>query len=317
MKIKKRLLVSFIIIILVPVITGSILFAVTAGFQLRELKKSYGYVSEDHNYTSNTIQLLSSITIDEFNQIKDLSNKKPDLLSDINYLNELNNKLIKQHSHIDVKQGEKLIYTGRDVEQNLSYELPEYGSGLTNATGGYYQGGEHQTLIKQIDFQFSNGEKGSVYIISQVSSFLPEMKELAVQIGGIILLVLILTGIAVTIWVYRGIINPVKKLQSAAEHIKQGNLDFSLDPSGDDEMAELCKTFEEMRMRLKESTEEKVKQDQESKILISNICHDLKTPITAIQGYVEGIIDGVADTPEKQERTMIIVMNGTIPKGIN
>ena len=94
MKIKKRLLVSFIIIILVPVITGSILFAVTAGFQLRELKKSYGYVSEDHNYTSNTIQLLSSITIDEFNQIKDLSNKKPDLLSDINYLNELNNKLL-------------------------------------------------------------------------------------------------------------------------------------------------------------------------------------------------------------------------------
>ncbi len=71
---------------------------------------------------------------------------------------------------------------------------------------------------------------------------------------------------------------------------------------GDDEMAELCKTFEEMRIRLKESTEEKVKQDQESKILISNICHDLKTPITAIQGYVEGIIDGVADTPEKQAR---------------
>lgn len=302
MKIKKRLLVSFIIIILVPVITGAALFAVTAGLQLRELKKSYGYVSEDHNYTSNTIQLLSSITIDEYNKIRDLSIKKPDKLADINYLNELNNKLSNQHSHIDVKQGEKLIYTGRDIEQNLSYELPEYGSGLTDATAGYYQGGEHQSLIKQIDFQFSNGEKGSIYIISQVSSFLPEMKELAFQIGGIILLILILTGIAVTIWVYRGIINPVKKLQSAAEHIKQGNLDFSLDPSGDDEMAELCKTFEEMRIRLKESTEEKVKQDQESKILISNICHDLKTPITAIQGYVEGIMDGVADTPEKQAR---------------
>lgn len=302
MKIKKRLLVSFVIIILVPVITGSILFAVTAGFQLRELKKSYGYVSEDHKYTSNTIQLLSSITIDEYKRLEGISKKAPQQLEDINYLNKLNENLMEQHSHIDVKKNEKLIYSGREMNQKSSYHLPEFGSSMQDATGGYYQGGDEQTLIKQIDFQFPDGGNGSVYIVSQVSSFLPEMKELAFQIGGIILLVLILTGIAVTIWVYQGIINPVKKLQSAAEHIKQGNLEFSLDPSGDDEMGELCRTFEEMRLRLKESTEEKVRQDQESKILISNICHDLKTPITAIQGYVEGIIDGVADTPEKQEK---------------
>ncbi len=36
--------------------------------------------------------------------------------------------------------------------------------------------------------------------------------------------------------------------------------------------------------------------------MIINIAHDLKTPITAVKGYSEGILDGVADTPEKQER---------------
>ena len=70
----------------------------------------------------------------------------------------------------------------------------------------------------------------------------------------------------------------------------------------DDELGRLCMDFEEMRIRLKESAEEKVQYDKESKELISNISHDLKTPITAIKGYVEGILDGVASSPEKLDQ---------------
>lgn len=66
----------------------------------------------------------------------------------------------------------------------------------------------------------------------------------------------------------------------------------------DDEIGELCQDFEEMRIRLKENAEEKIQYDIENKELISNISHDLKTPITAIKGYVEGIMDGVASSPE-------------------
>ena len=77
----------------------------------------------------------------------------------------------------------------------------------------------------------------------------------------------------------------------------------------DDEIGQLCQDFEEMRIRLKESTEEKIQYDKESKELISNISHDLKTPITAIKGYVEGIMDGVASSPEKLDKYIRTIYN--------
>ena len=143
----------------------------------------------------------------------------------------------------------------------------------------------------------------------QVLSHMPEVKRFLLHTGVAVVMILVLTAILLLFWVYGGIIVPINKLQEAAKNVKEGNLNFELTAEKDDEMGQLTQAFEEMRLRLKDNAEDKLSSDKESKELISNISHDLKTPITAIKGYVEGIRDGVADTPEKMEKYIGTIYN--------
>ena len=150
-----------------------------------------------------------------------------------------------------------------------------------------------------------------VYDISLAQSSSSQVRLMAKDMILTATIILVFTALSVGLWIYRSIAVPLVKLRKATRNIKEGNLDFVLEVEGNDEFSQLCQDFEEMRKRLKESTEEKILMDKENKELISNISHDLKTPITAVKGYVEGIMDGVADTPEKRDRYVRTIYNKT------
>lgn len=137
----------------------------------------------------------------------------------------------------------------------------------------------------------------------------PRIREFLGEMLLSVLLIMAMTSSFLIVWIYRSILNPIETLKKATKNIRDGNLDFEVEIEDNDEIGGLCADFEEMRIRLKESTEEKVVFDSQNKELISNISHDLKTPITAIKGYVEGLLDGVADTPEKQEKYLRTIYN--------
>ncbi len=117
-----------------------------------------------------------------------------------------------------------------------------------------------------------------------------------------IIAVIVLTAMILVIWLYRSVIKPLSVLRLATENIREGNLDFTITGNSDDEMGQLCEDFENMRIRLKEQIDTRIKYEQDTIDLISNISHDLKTPLTAIKGYTEGILDGVADSDEKRAK---------------
>ena len=131
----------------------------------------------------------------------------------------------------------------------------------------------------------------------------PQVRQLLIETAIVIVLSLCLVAVFLALWMYWSIVDPLKKVQLATENIKNGNLDFQLKlNSKKDEIGELYEDFEEMRKRLKDNAEEKLEADKRDREFISNISHDLKTPLTSIRGYCEGIMDGVASTPEKMDK---------------
>ena len=127
-------------------------------------------------------------------------------------------------------------------------------------------------------------------------------------LGGVV--VLTLTGIG-ALWVIhvtvRHVSGPLRRLKRAATEIRDGNLGYELVVSGHDEFTELAACFEQMRIRLKDSTRLQEKSETGRRAMMDSVAHDLKTPITSIIGYSEGILDGVADTPEKLRQYAAVI----------
>ena len=154
----------------------------------------------------------------------------------------------------------------------------------------------------------------SRFFYSGAVSEAPDVPSLLMTMFVALALILIITAFLLILWVRDGFFKPIDDLSAAMRHIRDGELDFSLSAGSheENEVAELYQTYEDMRLRLKESADEKLHHEQQNKELISNISHDLKTPITAIKGYSEGLLEGVADTPEKQMRYVRTIFNKAV-----
>ena len=176
------------------------------------------------------------------------------------------------------------------------------GSGISIFTGYHLE--ELGTLQTEIDTVEEFAKAAQLYS-TQVREYISHLVLILCLIVPVIVICLVL-------WIYYSVVEPIHMLQLATQNIKNGNLDFEVEVHNKDEIGELCEDFEEMRKRLKDNAEEKLRAEQQNKELISNISHDLKTPITAIKGYVEGLMDGVADTPEKQNKYLQTVYSKAI-----
>lgn len=300
MKFKTKLAITFLTIILLPVLLSLVAFLAIGTVLVRTADQNFELETTDYSMMSDSIDAFSRGTDDLFNMIWEKARNDPERLEDSNYLAGLNVTASDKSSYIIVRKGDVLYYTGNSSAADKIFDrLPPYGQESEKPDAGFYYN-DMRKLVKQVDFVFSDGTKGSVFIVTRITSVFS--RSFLVDMFLAIVLILVLTSMVLTQWIHKSVFSPINRLNLAMQKIAEGNLDYMLESDDDNEIGELYRNYEDMRLRLKESTEEKVQNEKQNRELISNITHDLKTPITAIKGYVEGIIDGVADTPGRRDK---------------
>ena len=303
-KFRTKLGITALSMILVPFLLTIVAFLVI-GSRIEDAEA--GILDRDSASYTYTIENYSQMTEEVLEEVKEQIATQPEKLEDKNYLDEITADLKNKSSYIIVRKDNEIYYAGNhNFAKRIFSILPEYGNEMPNAETGYYYN-DMKKLVKEVDFLFTDGSKGSFFIVTSVGSLI-SISTLQKMLLAFIL-VLVFTSIILTRWIYSGILNPINQLNTAMQNIAEGNLEYMLATDEKGEIGELYRNYEDMRLRLKESTDEKIEHEQKNRELVSNISHDLKTPITAIKGYVEGIMDGVADTPEKMDKYIKTIYN--------
>lgn len=164
-------------------------------------------------------------------------------------------------------------------------------------------------VIRGKDFYYTDGSEGQIFITSDMSNLVPHWQKAIRKLFLSYLLIIIITAVLLLAWVYRGIVYPVNILRIATRQIASGNLEQAIPKLSKNEIGELCDDLENMRFQLKAMIDERIQHDEATRLMVSSISHDLKTPLTAIKGYTEGLRDGVAQTPTMQSKYLQTIYN--------
>lgn len=100
----------------------------------------------------------------------------------------------------------------------------------------------------------------------------------------------------------RHIMEPLNALEDGAKRMKHNDLTQNIEYTGDIEFENVCAAFNDMRESVLTAQEKSRRYEKARTDMIAGISHDLRTPLTAVRGTIKGLMDGIASTPEQQEK---------------
>lgn len=301
MTVKKRITVSNIMMLTVPVATVLLVGLLCVGIIWLVLSRSNGLGFE----SSEEFYRVSSITSSKMYEI--FEHSPTDARTKLRAVGET---IDKETMFVRVcENGVDFYHSGNADMEDTS--LLESAKLIGNNA---FVSNENRQLYYYTDTL--DGKQYDLYLFSNSAHTDNRMLKIAI-IGTVIILLtvtqlsIILTGRFTTRFVFRRIEPPLKLLTAGVEQISRGNLDYRLDYTEDDEFKPVCTAFNDMAARLKASVELARRNEENRKELLLDISHDLRSPLTSIRAYVEGLSDGVASTPEMQKRYLDTIKRKT------
>ncbi|OCT12265.1 two-component sensor histidine kinase [Paenibacillus pectinilyticus] len=302
MSIRVKLLISYAAMLVVPlvmmIITAALLVLVFRGdFQGIRDQLQTGVGLFDNQNVEHTMR-----------DLKRTSEKNPAILSDVSYLADVDQDLTTNNAKLIVRRENTFVYVSPSLQTSeVLKNLPSFKHPGHPEMEDAKHYGKDLLEVNSIDFYFSGQQPGSIFIVTTVNPLVNFAQKFFPILFLTLLIILILTHTLLTIYVSRSIVQPLRKLKNAMKRIQAGDLDFQVQITNKDEIGQLSIAFEQMRKQLKESIQTQIQYEDNRKELISNISHDIRTPLTAIRGYVDGLGDGIADTPDKKQKYIDII----------
>lgn len=291
MNIKKRLIIFNTITIVIPfIIVGLTIFI----FMIISPKVFNRELSYD-NFKKITAAKSELLTI-----VNDISKSNSEKIEDKVFQQYLYQRLSRINGEIIIIKGNNIVFASKDVNKidiekclEESKKRPLKNSVKVNNIS---------YMVDSVSINFKDEALGNIILLVPIEEHWDLSRKFTISIIIVFFLSFIGVNILMSYLFSKRILKPISLLKRATAEISRGDLNFEVIENGDREIKDLCADFEKMRVQLKDSVHMKMKYDDNRKMLVSSISHDLKTPITSIKGYVEGILDGVANTPEKMER---------------
>lgn len=129
----------------------------------------------------------------------------------------------------------------------------------------------------------------------------------AILLGVVIILAFVLTNRFLIRYIYKRIENPLGILSGGVTEISEGNFDYRIHYPYKDEFSSVCNDFNHMAEELKNASKMLRAEEKSRKELLAGISHDIRSPLTSIKAYVEGLQDGVASSPEAQKKYLKVI----------
>jgi len=291
MNIKKRLILSNTITVVVP-----FLITIIAAFLFVFISSTI--FNKDVSYGNFKKFIFIKTQLSDTSNI--VRNQTSGNIEDIKYQQYLHQKLSTINGEIIILKNSNIIFTSKDVNKIDIEKCLEEAN--TRAEKKLVEIDTTSYMVEVAPIRFIDGNIGNVILLAPVFKYSSILEEFIIFILAIFIISFIAVNIYMSYLLSKRIIKPLSLLSIAVGEISKGELSLEIIEVGDQEIKNLCADFEKMRIQLKDSIRLKKKYDENRTMLVSSISHDLKTPITSIKGYVNGILDGVANTPEKVDQ---------------